>query len=221
MTTSRVPVVGLIGGIGSGKSALARWVAGQRTARILDADSAGHRALQDERVREQLREQFGEQIFDRTGAVSRPQLAAMVFGDRAEQRQRREILERIVHPVIRADLQAELQQAAAEPDIELILLDAALLLEAGWDELCDAIVFVDAPHAVRLERVRTNRNWSDGELDRREASQKSVTEKRAAADVVVDNSGSVEVAGGQFLEWFDRQFRAPDCGWNRVGLAPA
>jgi len=221
VTISRVPVVGLIGGIGSGKSALARWVAGQRNVRTLDADSAGHRALQNDAVRRQLCERFGDGILDASGAVSRPQLAAIVFGDSSEHRQRREALEEIVHPIIRAEIRAQLEQAAADPDLDLILLDAALLLEAGWNELCDAVVFVDTPRETRLERVRENRNWSDDELQRREASQKSVTEKRAAADAVVDNSRSIEIAGGQFLEWFERQFRATDRGRNRGGLAPA
>ncbi|QDU37124.1 Dephospho-CoA kinase [Maioricimonas rarisocia] len=221
MTTSRAPVVGLIGGIGSGKSALARWVAGQRNVRILDADSAGHRALQNEAVRQRLCERFGEEILDETGVVSRPQLAAIVFGITPEHRQHRETLEQIVHPVIREDIRAQLQQAAADPAVELILLDAALLLEAGWNELCDAVVFVDTPRTIRQQRVQSNRNWSEDELQRREANQRSVTEKRAAADAVVDNSRSIEVAGGQFLEWFERQFRAPDCGRNQAGLAPA
>ncbi|MFG0335662.1 MAG: dephospho-CoA kinase [Maioricimonas sp. JB049] len=221
MTTSNVPVVGLIGGIGSGKSALARWVAGRLNVRILDADSAGHRALGDDGVRQRLCEQLGDEILDESGAVSRPRLAAIVFGTSPEHRQRREVLEQIVHPVIGDDLRAQLREAAADPGVELILLDAALLLEAGWDGMCDAVVFVDTPRTIRLQRVQGNRNWSEDELQRREANQQSVTEKRAAADAVVDNSRSLEVAGGQFLEWFERQYRATDGGRKQAGLAPA
>lgn len=92
---------------------------------------------------------------------------------------------------------------------EAVLLDAAVLFEAGWDELCDAVVFVEVPEAIRLERVSRTRGWNAEELEKREASQLSLAEKKKRADSIVDNSGSITEAGTR-LEGFVRQLQQ-DC----------
>lgn len=205
MQRPRVPVVGLIGGVGSGKSSLARWISDQLRVCVISGDEAGHRTLNKPDVRRSIRARFGDQVFDNKGEIRRDQLAARVFGADEGSRRNRRDLEDIVHPVIREDLRGQLETARRDADLDLILVDAAVLLEAGWNQLCDAVVFIDTPLDQRQQRVRDGRGWSADELKKREESQLSLQEKRAAADLIVDNSRSIELAGRQLLNWIKQR----------------
>jgi dephospho-CoA kinase len=195
-----IPVIGVVGGIGSGKSAVARHVATLANVLVIDADRLGHEALLDTDVKHALRQQFGEGIFDAADEVNRRSLARSVFGEEASHRSARHTLEQIVHPRIEQKISQQISDATASGR-EAVLLDAAVLLEAGWRHLCDAVVFVDTDEDLRLERVQQRSGWSFEELRRREASQLSLPEKRSQADVVISNNGSVDVAGRQFLNF--------------------
>ena len=211
MSGHSVPVIGLIGGVGSGKSAFAGWLRERLNAVVLSADEAGHRALEQPEVKAKIREQFGPDVFDDAGAIVRRRLAERVFGSGEPHQRARRQLEQIVHPVIRRDL--ERQITLAVPVCDLILLDAAVMLESGWRDACDAVVYVDVPLEVRRERVQRTRGWSAEELASREASQWPLDVKRAAADVSIDNSDSLERAGEQFLNWYETWSRShPDGG---------
>jgi dephospho-CoA kinase len=206
MSVRRAPVVGFVGGIGSGKSAVANWLGAKLGAVVLNADEAGHRALERKEVKERIRERFGPDVFDEAGAVIRSRLAARVFGAGEPEQTARRQLEQIVHPVIRRDLEQQIAQNGDTSD--LILLDAAVLLESGWHDVCNALVYVDVSPAVRQERVLRTRNWTSEQLASREASQLPLSEKRAAADLVINNSGSIEQAGQQFLDWYQNWRRS-------------
>lgn len=189
--------MGLIGGVGSGKSSVARRVAARRSIDIVDGDQAGHAVLLDPAVKQQLREQFGDTIFDASGEVIRPALGRLVFGDSAEHRTRREALERIVHPRIRHALETQINSSRSRADLDAVLLDAAVMLEAKWNDICDCVAFIDVPRDERLRRVVASRGWSEQEFQRREASQLSVADKRRASDVVIDNSADLDTAADQ------------------------
>jgi dephospho-CoA kinase len=209
MNVRRPPVVALIGGVGSGKSALARWLGERLRVALIDADAAGHQALLRPEVKEQIRRRFGDGVFDSKGNVRRDRLASEVFGTGSVHRSARRDLEEIVHPVIGDELRRQID-AARGSEADVILLDAAVLLEAGWAPLCDAIVFVDTPAEQRRERVRSGRGWTADDLQRREASQLPLNDKRAAADLVVDNSGPLAAAGEQLLRFLqERLIGAP------------
>lgn len=209
MNVRRAPVVALIGGVGSGKSALARWLGDRLRVALIDADAAGHQALLRLEIKEQIRRRFGDDVFDSEGHVRRDRLGSEVFGTDSVHQSARRDLEDIVHPVIGDDLQRQID-AALHSEADVILLDAAVLLEAGWAPLCDAIVFVDTPVEQRRERVRCGRGWTADDLQRREASQLPLAEKRAAADLVVDNSGPLAAAGEQLLRFLqERLIGAP------------
>lgn len=177
------PIVGVVGAIGGGKSAVARRLA-QWGGKVLDADKVGHEVLAYPEVIERLRSLFGPGVLDRKGAIDRGALAKVVFSDAA----RRRVLEGVVHPIMLELFRERLAQALAESETRMVVLDAAVLIEAGWDAVCDRILFVDAPRAIRLQRVR-ERGWSEEELARREAAQLPLDEKRARADVVLENDG--------------------------------
>ncbi len=204
-SASSIPILGVVGGIGSGKTSLADEVGRRMRSRRLDGDTTGHQVLRQPDVKRQLRDLFGDDVFDASGEVIRPAVAARVFGSGRAETEARRKLESIVHPRIRELLQQELDRLRRRGDVELIILDAPVLLESGWASLCDAIVFVDAPREQRLARV-LGRGWTAAEFDRREASQLSVEEKRCRADFVVNNSGDLAAAGEQLAAWLISRF---------------
>jgi dephospho-CoA kinase len=186
-----LPTLGIIGGIGSGKSV----VAGAMQAlggRLIAADQLGHEALKQADIKAQLVERWGEQILDKDGDADRKRIGAIVFADPTERR----ALEAIVFPYIENRIADEIAAAQSRPDEKFIILDAAIMLEAGWDQQCDHIVFVDAPRAVRLARLKEKRGWDEAELLCREAAQMPLDAKRRRADaVIVNDENPVKVAG--------------------------
>jgi dephospho-CoA kinase len=125
---------------------------------------------------------------DDKGEVQRRLLAAVVFADGAERR----ALESMVHPWIKDRIRAEVDAARADAAVRLIVLDAAVMLEAGWHDVCDRLVYVDAPREARLRRVAEQRGWTAQEVEAREAAQLPLTAKAAHADHTLDNSASLE-----------------------------
>lgn len=184
---ARAPVViGLAGGIGAGKSEVAK-ILGRLGAVVIDSDREAKAALDRPEIREQLVSWWGERILEPDGRVSRRAVADIIFND-PEQRRR---LESVVHPVVRMR-RAEARRLADQRGAAAVVIDAPLLFEAGLDRECDRIIFVDAPRELRLERVRATRGWDEQELARREASQHPSEEKRRRATHVIVNDGSPE-----------------------------
>jgi dephospho-CoA kinase len=187
-----VPVLGLVGGVGSGKSFVAAALAARRSVAVIAADPIGHDVLRAPEVKTQLRRVFGSEVFAPDGEIDRPRLGALVFGDEPPTQVRRKQLEAITHPEITREVQRRIAALQEQPGLEAIVIDAALLLEAGWRTLCDRVVFVESLESDRQERVARSRGWSPGELARREASQWPLERKRAASDAVVQNTGSTQ-----------------------------
>jgi dephospho-CoA kinase len=175
--------VGLTGGIGSGKSEVARLLA-EHGAVLVDSDvlareavapgSAGFAAVVEE---------FGEAVLGSDGSLDRARLGAIVFADTA----RREKLEEIIHPYVRARA-AEISEAA--PPHAVVIHDVPLLTEKRLGDLYDAVVVVDVPVEVQLDRLR-RRGMSEADADARIAAQATREQRLAIADYVVDNSGSL------------------------------
>lgn len=176
-----------MGGVASGKSLVAGLLA-ELGAGVLDADRAAHEVLTDAAVESAARERWGSNVFGPDGRIDRARLARIVFAGGPDGRRQRKYLEQLTHPRIGRLLAGQADRLRASGAAAAVL-DAPLLLEAGWDRLCDKLVFVDAPRDIRLERAR-KRGWSEEDFDAREAAQESLEAKRRRADVVVDNSGS-------------------------------
>jgi dephospho-CoA kinase len=180
-------VIGLLGGVASGKSLVARQLA-ELGAAVLDADRAGHEVLTQPDVESAARDRWGPGIFGPDGRIDRARVARIVFADTPQARQEREYLEQLTHPRI-GRLLARQAERLRHSGAAAAVLDAPLLLEAGWDRLCDKLIFVDAPRDIRWNRAQ-QRGWSKEDFDAREAAQESLEVKRGRADVVLDNSGS-------------------------------
>jgi dephospho-CoA kinase len=210
MTTSaqRKPVIGLLGGIGSGKSQASAAFA-RRGAVVVNADGLAHEALRQPDVREQIVARWGKELLDESGQVQRRKLGAIVFADPEE----RKALELLVHPWIKALIKEEVEKAQEDPRVPFVVLDAAIMLEAGWSGVCDRLVFVDAPRELRLRRVAEQRGWSAPEVEARESAQLTLTEKRLRADHVLDNSASLAHLQQQVDELLPL--------WGLTGMAPA
>lgn len=207
--TTRKPVVGLIGGIGSGKSTVAEAFA-RRGAQVISGDRLGHEALRQPTIREQVVAHFGQGVLDEQGEIDRRRLGAMVFADPAWLR----ALEKLVFPYIERRFPEEVAAARQDPRIALIVFDAAVLLEAGWNKWCDRVVYVDAPPEVRLARLARQRGWSAKEVQARENSQLPLAEKKARADFVIDNAGPPEQRDAQV----DRLLRVWDLAPSQVQM---
>ena len=191
---TRKPVIGLIGGIGAGKTTAGGCLA-RRGGRVIDCDKLGHGALEQPEVRDELKQRWGDGVFGPDGGVNRRAVAGVVFDAPAE----REWLEGVVFPVIGRLADERIRQADADPAVRFSVLDAAVLLEAGWKGRCDRILYVDAPREQRLARLLARSGWTPAEVDRREAAQWPAEVKKRHADAVVTNDGTP----GQLQERID------------------
>jgi dephospho-CoA kinase len=191
-----IPVVGLIGGIGSGKSRVAQLLE-RRAAAIIDADAVGHELLRDPGIRAQILERFGPGVLTEPGPedgrrtqppIDRRALGAIVFADPTA----RAALETILHPPMRAAFHRAIERAVDNGCARLVVLDAAILLEAGWDDLCDRIVFVEAPRPERLRRAAAMRGWSAETFAARERAQWPDDLKRRRARWIITNDAGAD-----------------------------
>jgi dephospho-CoA kinase len=178
------PVFGLIGRIGAGKSSAAKCFAA-RGGFVIDADVLGHEALRQSEVIESLVRRWGEGIRRADGSLDRREIARIVFANPDE----RAALEATVFPYIGERTRGLIARAQANPEAAFVVLDAAVLLEAGWGEMVDAVVFVDAPRAVRVARLAARSGLGESDLAAREAAQWPAEQKKARADAVLVNDG--------------------------------
>jgi len=185
-------VVGLTGGIGSGKSTVAAMF-GQLGAVVIDADRVAHDLhAPGQPLFQAIVSAFGHGIEDDEGRVDRRKLGAIVFGDAKA----RATLEEILHPAIIAECERRIQHAAASW-ATVCLLDAALLIESGRHARFDKMILVEASEAVQLERLMTRMGIGRDEAMQRIRSQMPSEEKRRHAHFVIENSGGLEETAHQ------------------------
>ena len=134
-------LIGLLGGVASGKSMVADMFR-QLGAEVLDADRVGHEVLRMPAVRAAVGGRWGKDVIGPDGEINRPALAKIVFAPPPDGPRELAELERITHPEIRRRLQAEVEELARR-GAKMAILDAPVMLKAGWNQLCDALVFVD------------------------------------------------------------------------------
>jgi len=179
-----VIVLGLVGGVAVGKSALPSELERLGADRI-DADAVAHEVLGIPEIVETLAKRFGREILGPDGRIDRPALGRVVFADEKGLA----FLESTVHPRVRRRLERRLSAVAPG---SIVVLDAPLLVENGLDAICDVVVMIEAGAANRERRAVEYRKWRTGEVARRERHQVSLEAKRRRADVTIENDGSLE-----------------------------
>jgi dephospho-CoA kinase len=193
------PVIGIAGGIGSGKSFVAK-LFGEAGCAVIDSDAQVRAAYQDPAVRRALRAWWGEAVFKPDGEINRSEIARRVFADEAERRR----LEGLIHPLVAEARDRQMSAVANDPQVLAYVWDTPLLFETGLNEKCDAVVLVDAPEEQRLRRVATTRGWDEDELRRRQKLQWPLDRKGQISDYVLTNTADADYARGQVREVLSR-----------------
>jgi dephospho-CoA kinase len=189
--------VGLTGGVASGKSTVSRMLA-ELGAVVIDADLLAREVVgRGTDGLEEVVSAFGSQVLTPAGDLDRPALGARVFADET----RRRDLEAIIHPRVRARA-AEIEASA--PEGSLIVHDIPLLAETGQGAAFDAVVVVDVPSELQVERMVRERGWTQAEANSRIAAQASSEERRAIATYVIENTGTIEDLRRRVAEVFAR-----------------
>lgn len=192
-----VVYVGLLGGIGSGKSSVAREFA-KRGAAVIDADRIAREVLEDPDIRRAIEQRWGLRVLDKEGKPDRRAIASIVFGLGPTAAEERRFLERLLHPRVAARIEQEARRLA-EAGCRVVVLDVPLLAEVGWVECCQLLVLVDTPAEVCWQRLR-DRGWTWSEFVRRQCCQWPVERKKQLADAVIDNSGPPERLSAQVAQ---------------------
>ena len=186
-------VIGLTGGVGTGKSTVAGMFK-RLGAAVLDADAIAHEVMEPKHLAwRKVVQAFGESILNSDQTINRARLAARVFADAGE----RVRLERIVHPHVLREIRQRLRRLGRSRRTRAVVLDVPLLVEAGAHRLADALVVVTAPPDIQRRRIRERRGWSAEEAESRIGAQWELSAKAALADHVVDNGNGVDATRTQ------------------------
>lgn len=185
-------VIGLTGGIAAGKSTISQILA-ELGAVVIDADKVGHEAYRrGTEAWQALVAHFGEGILAPDGEIDRRKLGAIVFADPAERR----ALQDIVWPRMKEMIRQRLAELRAN-GTRVAVVEAAVLIEAGWTDLVDEVWVVQVPEEVALRRLVARNNLPEADARARIRAQLTNAERAARADVVIDNSGTVAEARAQ------------------------
>ena len=195
--SKRKPIIGILGGIGSGKSTVAAEFA-KLGCKVIDADRIAHKLLDEPAVLEDIVASFGRTILDSQGRIDRRKLAniAFVSGDKLT------LLNSIVHPLVLARAEQLIEQYNRQTEVAAIVLDMPLLVEVGWDKRCDKLVFVDCKRQIRMNRAGKNGFFDKNQLKNRENFQISLDNKINITDNVIDNNSGFSALAKQVADIF-------------------
>ena len=189
-------ILGLTGGIASGKSTVSAYLA-QNGALIIDADLIARQVVAKKSSGlKQIVAKFGGEILTASGELDRKKLGKLVFSNKDLLK----ALTDITGPLIRTEILREIE-AAKKAQVKLVVLDIPLLFEAGYQTLCDKVMVVTIPSKLQLERVMKRDNLSAAEARKRIANQLPASKRNELADVLIDNSKSVAETYQQVLKW--------------------
>jgi dephospho-CoA kinase len=200
------PIIGLVGGIGSGKSFVAS-IFGELGCCVISSDELTHRAYGDPIVKKSLQERWGDSVYNSAGELNRAAVAKRVFADSDE----RKYLEGLLHPLVNQARQRVMEADANNAQVIAFIWDTPLLIETGLDQQCDAVVYIETPEELRQARVLKSRGWDAAEHARREKLQHPLDKKRAISDYVISNTAGADQVRDQVRQVLS---------WILAGLAP-
>jgi dephospho-CoA kinase len=190
-------IIGIMGGMCSGKSTAAGELAKLGCA-VIDADEIAHQLLEEENIRANIVQVFGEDVLDKKGKVSRAELAKAAFSDADELA----LLTEILHPPVLVKVEELIAGYSGEQEVKAIVLDMPMLVEVGWEKRCDYVIFIDCEESKRLERAKNEGFFEADEVKKRENLQISLDKKRGIADNVVDNNSDLSSLSKQIANIF-------------------
>lgn len=195
-------VIGITGGVGAGKSAILSFLEAEYGARVIEADKVGHLVMEPgtEGYRA-IVEQFGTGILCEDGSIDRKALGGIVFSDK-EKLQR---LNAIIHPAVKNWIRAEIVREEKAGRCRLLIIEAALLIEDHYEELCEEFWYIYTDPEVRRARLKESRGYSDEKITAIFGNQLPDEVFRAHCREVIDNSGSKEEARAQIREVIARR----------------
>ena len=189
-------IVGLTGGISSGKSTVSSYLK-QLKIPVIDADEVARKVVEpNSQGAIQIRTVFGSDVFEEDGSLNRQRLGALIFSN-AENRQK---LDDLLQPLIKIMILDEIEEHRQKGE-NMIVLDLPLLFEKQYEELCEEIIVVYIPKELQLERLMKRNQYTKQEALSRIDSQLSIEEKRKRATVLLDNQGTIQQLYQQVEQW--------------------
>jgi dephospho-CoA kinase len=193
------PIIGLAGGIGSGKTTVAA-ILGELGAAVVASDELNRAELREPEVIRELRGLFGDAILAPDGSIDRTAVRQIMAGNPESKRK----LEAVLHPRVGVARMELTRRYQADPGVSAIIWDSPLLFEAGLDKDCDVVIFVEADERVRKERVAPRRGWTPEQWQRLEQTQMPLDFKRDKADYRVVNNSDRDDLARQVQDVFSR-----------------
>ena len=187
--------IGITGGVGAGKSAILDYLKNKPDTKVMLADEIAHELMvPGTQCYDKLKAEFGtEDIYQKDGFFDRIKLAQVIFSDD----EKRKKLNGIVHPAVRKYVIGQAAYERKEVKIKLLVLEAALLIEEHYDEICDELWYIYTSEENRRIRLKKQRNYSDEKISEIFNSQLADEKFRKACRVVIDNNGTIEAAEAQ------------------------
>ena len=194
---SKKPIIGILGGIASGKSTVAKELQSRGCA-VIDADAIAKEFLYTDNVRQRLGARFGDGIFDKAGMVDKAKLADAVFKDEMGVK----AINDIIHPLVFKRTEELIGQYQNDKAVKAVVLDVPLLVEVGWEKRCNKLIFVDCDEQKRLKRAEKKGVFDINQLKKRENFQISLDKKSKISHYILDNNDSLSELTRQIGEIF-------------------
>jgi dephospho-CoA kinase len=191
------PIIGILGGVGSGKSTVAAEFAKLGCA-VIDADKIAHELLDKPSVKKKVVSFFGYVVLNRGGKIDHRKLADIVFADG----DKLAALNKIIHPLVLKWAKELIKQAKRQNQVKAIVLDMPLLVEVGWAKRCDKLIFVECKQRIRAKRAKKMGILNENKLKIRENFQISLDKKESIADNIIDNNSGFSALAGQVTDIF-------------------
>lgn len=204
-------VIGVTGGVGAGKSTVLNILKEEFCGHVIMADEIGRELMEPGQVCfGQIVEAFGEDMLREDGKLDREKLSVLVFADQTKLNR----LNGIVHPRVKQAVRQEIDRAAGDGK-ELVIIEAALLIEAGYRDICDELWYIYVPAQERVKRLYENRGYSEVKSYAIMSNQLSDSQFRRGCDFLVDNGRSLEETRKQIAERLAGMGFGADCGGQR------
>lgn len=187
-------LIGLTGGMGSGKSTVADCLRSTGIP-VIDADVIAHKIMNEENTLNKIHEIFGKNVFDKDGSLNKVKFSSVLFTNTVKRKKFNEF----VHPKVWDEMMNETEKYVTEGS-KVIFLDVPLLIESGWHTRVNETWLVKADYNERIERLRLRTNLSTEEIKKRIEIQMPESEKEQYADKIINNGGTIEETGKQVIE---------------------